>query len=110
MLPVSTTRGNVHILAPAALTEEGIAFMKCKALFGLRLLLGLLLFAIGSGQTGGFDVVAKQIETIGPRQWLNLMAGSLASTAVIAPVSQRIAAILAAAPATPEFSEQETRL
>ena len=55
--------------------------MKCKALFGLRLLLGLVLFAIGSGQTGGFDVVVRQIETIGPKQWLKLMAGSIVSSA-----------------------------
>jgi hypothetical protein len=66
--------------------------MKSKALFGLRLLLGLLLFAAGSGQTGGLDVVVQQIRTIGPRQWLSLMAGSIVSNApVVAPVSQRIA-------------------
>jgi hypothetical protein len=67
--------------------------MKFKALFGLRLLLGLLLFAAGSGQqTGGLDVVVQQIRTIGPRQWLSLMAGSIVSNApVVAPVSQRIA-------------------
>ena len=52
--------------------------MRCKALFGLRLLLGALLFAAGSGQTGGgLDVVVQQINTIGPRQWLKLMAGSM---------------------------------
>ncbi len=85
--------------------------MKCKVLFGLRLLLGLVLFAIGSGQTGGFDVVVRQIETIGPRQWLNLMAGSLASSAVVAPVSQRIAAVLATGPAAPPpgFLQQERK-
>jgi len=51
--------------------------MKYKALFGLRLVLGLLLFASGSGQTGGLGLVVQQIETIGPRQWLSLMAGSI---------------------------------
>jgi len=52
--------------------------MKCKALFGLRLLLGLLLLAVGSGQTGGLDVVVQHIQAVGPRQWLSLMAGSIA--------------------------------
>jgi hypothetical protein len=62
--------------------------MKCKALFGLRLLLGLILYAVGSGQTGGLDLVVQHIQTIGPQQWLTLMAGSIVSNA---PVSQRIA-------------------
>ena len=62
--------------------------MKCKALYGFRLLLGLVLFAIGSGQTGALDLVVQHIQTIGPRQWLSLMAGSIVSNA---PVSQRIA-------------------
>ena len=66
--------------------------MKFNALFGLRLLLGLLLLAAGSGQTGGVDLVVQQIRTIGPRQWLSLVAGSIMSNApVVAPVSQRIA-------------------
>jgi hypothetical protein len=66
--------------------------MKCKALFGLRLLLGLILFAVGSAPTGGLDVVVQHIQTIGPRQWLSLMAESVVSNApVIAPVSRRIA-------------------
>lgn len=55
--------------------------MRYKALFGLRLLLGLLLFASGSGQTGGLSLVVQQIETIGPRQWFSLMAGSIVSSA-----------------------------
>jgi hypothetical protein len=66
--------------------------MKCKALYGLRLLLGLVLFAIGSGQTSGLDLVVQHIQTIGPRQWLSLMAGSIVPNApVVASVSQRIA-------------------
>jgi hypothetical protein len=69
--------------------------MKCKALFGLRLLLGLLAFALGNGQTGGLSLVVQQLETIGPRQWLGLMAGSIvSSTPVIAPVGERIARAL----------------
>ena len=55
--------------------------MKYKALFWLRLLVGLVLFAAGSGQTGGFGLVVQQIETIGPRQWFSLMAGSIVSSA-----------------------------
>src|SRR5262245_15704411 len=60
--------------------------MKHRTLRGLQLLLGLVLFAAGSGQPGGLDLVVQQIEIMGARQWLGLMAGS-----VIAPVSQRVA-------------------
>jgi hypothetical protein len=55
--------------------------MKYKTLFSLRLLVGLVLFAVGSGQTGGLGLVVQQIETIGPRQWFSLMAGSIVSSA-----------------------------
>jgi hypothetical protein len=66
--------------------------MKYKALRGLQLLLGLLLFAAGSAQPAGIDLVIRQIEIIGARQWLSLMAGSIVSSApAITPVSQRIA-------------------
>ena len=61
--------------------------MKHQALRWLRVSLGLLLFAAGGGQGGGFDLVALQV--MGARQWLGLMAGS-----AIAPVSQRIAGTL----------------
>jgi hypothetical protein len=60
--------------------------MKCKGLFALRLLLGLVALALGNGQTGGLGLVFQQIETIGPRQWLNLMAGSIVANT---PVSAR---------------------
>ena len=63
--------------------------MKHQALRWLRLSLGLLLFAAGGGQAGGFDLVAQQIQVMGARQWLGLMAGS-----AIAPLSQRIAGAL----------------
>ncbi len=56
--------------------------MKCKTLFALRLLLGLVAVALGNGQTGGLGLVFQQIEAIGPKQWLNLMAGTLASNAL----------------------------
>ena len=59
--------------------------MNHRALRGLQLLLGLLLFAAGSGQPAGLDLVVQQIEIMGARQWLGVMAGS-----AIAPVSQRV--------------------
>jgi hypothetical protein len=65
--------------------------MKCKALSALRLLLGLLAFAAGSDQTGGLGLVLAQIEAIGPRQWLNLMAGTIVSGT---PMTQQIASAL----------------
>ncbi len=73
--------------------------MKHKTLRGLQLLLGLLLFAAGSGQTGGLGLVVQQIETIGARQWLSLMAGSIVSSApLVTPVSQRIARVFPSRP------------
>jgi hypothetical protein len=63
--------------------------MKHQASRWLRVALGLLLFAAGGGQPGGFDLVAQQIEIMGAREWLGLMAG-----AAIAPVSQRITGTL----------------
>jgi hypothetical protein len=64
--------------------------MTHKALRGLQLTLGLLLFAAGSGQPAGLSLVVQQIEMIGARQWLGLIAGS-----AMAPVSERIAAAFA---------------
>jgi hypothetical protein len=69
--------------------------MKCKALSGLRLLLGLALFAIAGGPGGGFDLVVQQIATMGPRQWLGLVAGSLVPhVPAVTPIGQRIARAL----------------
>jgi hypothetical protein len=65
--------------------------MKCKALSGLRLLIGLLVFAMGSNPTGGFELILRQIETMGPRQWLNLMAGTIVAGT---PLSEQIARVL----------------
>ena len=70
--------------------------MKYKTLFTLRLLLGLVVLAIGNGQTGGLGLVFQQIEAIGPRQWLNLMAGTIAPNAL---VSERIARRFSSQPA-----------
>jgi|AmaraimetP72IA01_FD_contig_31_5504887_length_449_multi_10_in_0_out_0_2 hypothetical protein len=63
-----------------------------KALLGLQLLLGIILLAVGGSQSGGLRLLVQQIETIGPRQWLGLMAGSIAlSMPAVVPVTQRIA-------------------
>jgi len=68
--------------------------MKHKALRGLRVVLGLIVVfagAAGGGQRDGFGLVVQQIALIGPRQWLGLMAGSIASSApAIAPLTVRI--------------------
>ena len=78
---------------------------KYKALLGLQLLLGIILLAVGGSQTGGLRLLVQQIETIGPRQWLGLMAGSLAlSVPVVAPVTQRIARAVSHRPVTQEGS------
>jgi hypothetical protein len=82
-------KGNTKSTHLQPLTGEGSNAMKHQASRWLRVLLGLLLFAAGGGQGGGFDLVAQQIEVMGTRQWLGLMAG-----AAIAPVSQRIAGTL----------------
>jgi len=66
--------------------------MKNKAFCWLRLLLGLALFAVVGTPSGGLGVVLRHIEIAGPRQWLNLVAGSLvSSTPLVAPVTERIA-------------------
>jgi hypothetical protein len=80
-------------------TEKGFRPMqcnaRCKAFVALRLLLVALLFAAGGTQTGGLDLFVQQIRTLGPRQWLGLMAGSIVSgTPVIAPLTQHIARAL----------------
>ena len=73
--------------------------MKHKTLRGLQLLLGLLLFAAGSGQPGGVGLVVQQIEAVGARQWLSLMAGSIvSSTPLVTPMSQRIARAFSSLP------------
>ena len=89
MLPASTTRAIQSPHQLQTLTGEGPNAMKYQALRWLRVSLGLLLFAAGGGQEGGFDLVAQQIQVMGARQWLGLMAGS-----AIGPVSQRIAGAL----------------
>jgi len=78
--------------------------MKHRTLRGLQLLLGLVLFAVGSGQPGGFDLVVQQIEIMGARQWLGLMAGS-----AINPLSERVAAALPRQLASPAHAAARAR-
>ena len=71
--------------------------MKKKGFCWLRLLLGLLVFAAVGSSPGGVGVVLRHIEIAGPRQWLNLVAGSLISTTpLVAPVAEHIARTLPA--------------
>lgn len=53
----------------------------------MRLLLSLVLIAAG-GQGGGFRLLVQQIEALGPRQWIGLVAVSFIPAA---PLTQRIA-------------------
>ena len=75
--------------------------MQANTFCFLRLLSGLLAFAAaGSAHGEGMKIVAQHIETIGARQWLGVAAASfVASTPVIAPVSQRLAAAWSRRPA-----------
>jgi hypothetical protein len=52
--------------------------MKMKTLGGTALLLGLLLFG-AANSTGTLQLIVQQIQEIGPRQWLQLMAGAMVS-------------------------------
>jgi uncharacterized membrane protein YedE/YeeE len=66
--------------------------MKRNSFCIFRLFASLVLVALVGSQTGGIRFMAQQIEMIGPRQWLGLMAGAVvANTPIIAPVSRRIA-------------------
>ncbi len=66
--------------------------MKHKALRGLLVVLSIIGFAAGGGQHDGLNLLVEQIRTIGARQWLGLMAGSIVAGApVIAPLTERIA-------------------
>lgn len=44
-------------------------------LCAMRLLLSLVVIAVG-GQGGGFRLLVQQIEALGPRQWIGLVAVS----------------------------------
>ena len=68
--------------------------MKHHTLRGLRVALSLIIvFATGGGQGGELGLVVRQIGSIGPRQWLGLMAGSIvANSPVIGPLTKHITA------------------
>ncbi len=66
--------------------------MKCKVLRALRILLSLVALAAVGSRTEGLSLMVQQISTIGARQWLGLIVGSIVAGApVIAPLSDRIA-------------------
>jgi hypothetical protein len=69
--------------------------MQANSFCLVRLLSGLVAFAAAGGAHGeGMRLVAQHIETLGARQWLGVAAASFVATApVIAPVSQRLAAV-----------------
>jgi hypothetical protein len=65
------------------------SILKSKAVYVLRLVLGLLAFAAGGLKPPALDVVVEQLEIMGPRQWLWLMTGSVGvswSWSAIAPI------------------------
>jgi hypothetical protein len=74
--------------------------MQHKAFRGLQLALGLLLFAAGGGQPAGLGLVVQQIEMIGARQWLGLMAGSAMAPVVGASQPPFLAGMSAAVPSS----------
>jgi len=66
--------------------------MQHKAVRALGVALSLIIFAAGGGQHDGLNLLVQQIRTIGARQWIGLMAGSLVAGApAIAPLTERIA-------------------
>ncbi|MGA7454998.1 MAG: hypothetical protein WBW73_28385 [Rhodoplanes sp.] len=66
--------------------------MKHKAARALGIALSLIVFAVGGSQQDGLNLLVQQIRSVGTRQWLGLMAGSIVSSApVIAPLTERIA-------------------
>jgi hypothetical protein len=66
--------------------------MKANRFCIFRLLAGLMGVALGAGQAyGAVPLMAQQIEMMGARHWLGLMAGTvIARTSVLAPVTRRI--------------------
>jgi hypothetical protein len=58
-----------------AAASERETTMKMKTLRVVALFLGLLLFGASNG-TGALELIIQQIQQIGPRQWVRLMAAS----------------------------------
>jgi hypothetical protein len=70
--------------------------MKRKVLLASRILLSIVAFVVAGSRTEGLSLMVQQISSVGARQWLGLMVGSIvASSPVIAPLSDRIALSLA---------------
>jgi hypothetical protein len=54
-------------------------FWKSKIIYVLQFALGLSALAAGGLRVGSLDLVIGQLDVIGPREWLGIMAGSLGS-------------------------------
>ena len=54
-------------------------FWKSKIMYVLQFALGLVGLAAGGLKVGSLDLVIDQLDVIGPREWLGIMAGSLDS-------------------------------
>jgi hypothetical protein len=52
---------------------------KSKIMYVLQFALSLLGLAAGGLKVGSLDLVIDQLDVIGPREWLGIMAGSLDS-------------------------------
>ena len=52
---------------------------KSKIIYVLQFALGLAALAAGGLKVGSLDLVIDQLDVIGPREWLGIMAGSLNS-------------------------------
>jgi hypothetical protein len=52
---------------------------KSKIIYTLQFVLGLAALAAGGLKLGSLDLVIDQLDVIGPREWLGLMAGSVGS-------------------------------
>lgn len=63
---------------------------KHAAARALGIALSLAVFAVGGSQQDGLNILVQQIRSIGPVQWLDLMAGSIIGTQVVAPLTKRI--------------------
>jgi hypothetical protein len=60
--------------------------MKQKALQALRVALSLVVvLAAGGSQQDGLSILVQQIRTVGPRQWLGLVAGTAVPGAFVIP-------------------------
>jgi len=54
-------------------------FWKSKIMYVLQFAFGLASLAAGGLKVGSLDLVIDQLDVIGPRQWLGIMAGSIDS-------------------------------